>query len=111
MDEDSNESSSCRREDDLVRLLALEKEKRLAAERDVEIEKQAILQLKLLLEKRRNEGNFDEGRLKKSTSTSSSFLNSSLPRIPSLDFSDTILQRLPVDLQTSLGVQSIIITI
>ena len=86
-------------------LLSLEKEKRIAAERDVEILTQAFLQLKLLQERYNIFTAADQPTLKRSLSSSSVFINTPLPRAFSQEFYELILHDLPNDIQSTLTVE------
>lgn len=88
-------------EEELIKLLSLEKEKRIIAERNVEAVNQALLQIKVLLDKRQD----SEATLKRSVSSSSNSLNSPLPRAFSQEFYDLILHDLPDEVQSTLAIQ------
>ena len=107
------EASSERGELPLQKILRLEREKRIAAELLVEKERQALLQLKYLLLKRKsNEEPEDKvedsyaskGPLRRTVSNSSV---STLPRAFSQEFTASVLGELPGDVQQSLELQKL----
>ena len=112
MEEDVNAANMNSTETTLSRLLDLEREKRIAAEIHVETERQALLQLKILLdnlqyEERRQQAQEDPDEDKKNTvmrSVSSSNNIGLLPRAFSQEFYDKVLIELSSEVQTALGI-------
>lgn len=88
--------------EELLRLLALERERRFTAERTAEEEKQAALQLLLLFQEKAEPLSL-QPELTKSHSISSSIISSPIPRTFSQDFYEAVLHELPVDLQDTLA--------
>ena len=112
MEEDVNAVNMNSTEATLSRLLDLEREKRIAAEILVETEKQALLQLKILLdnlhhEERRQQTQEDDDEDNNPTVTRSVLSPNSigpLPRAFSQEFYDKVLRELSGDVQTALGI-------
>ena len=112
MEEDVNAANMNSTETTLSRLLDLEREKRIAAEIHVETERQALLQLKILLdnlqhEERRQQAQEDPDEDKKPAvmrSVSSSNNIGLLPRAFSQEFYGKVLSELSSDVQTALGI-------
>lgn len=88
--------------EELLRLLALERERRFTAERTAEEEKQAALQLLLLFQEKAEPLSL-QPELTRSHSISSSIISSPIPRAFSQDFYEAVLHELPVDLQDTLA--------
>lgn len=112
MEKDVNAVNINSMESTLSRLLNLEREKRIAAEILVERERQALLQLKVLLdnlhhEERRQqtqEGADEDKNLTVMRSVPSSSSIGRLPRAFSQEFYDTVLSELSSDVQTALSI-------
>lgn len=88
--------------EELLRLLALERERRFTAERTAEEEKQAALQLLLLFQEKAEPLSL-QPELTRSHSISSSIISSPIPRAFSQDFYEAVLHEMPVDLQDTLA--------